>query len=91
MPIVLLVIGIIILVAAIRGKDEVDKLIDILKDDFASENNFLIWGLAFFIIGAVGYYPPLRPLSRSFMVLVILGLFLSNEGFFNKFMAQIRA
>lgn len=91
MPLVLLFIGIVLLVAAIRGKDQVDKLVGILKDDFASSNSFLVWGIAFFIIGAVGYYQPLRPLSRSFMLLVVIVLFLSNEGFFNKFMAQIRA
>jgi len=89
MPLALLVIGIIFLVAAIRGTQ--DDLFDILKDDFAGSNSFLIWGLAFFIIGAAGYYRPLLPLSRAFMVLIVVVLFLSNQGFFNKFMAQIRA
>lgn len=89
MPLALLVIGIIFLVAAIRGTQK--DLFDILKDDFAGSNSFLVWGLAFFIIGAVGYYRPLLPLSRAFMVLIVIVLFLSNQGFFNKFMAQIRA
>lgn len=89
MPMVLLVIGIVFLTAAIRGKQEL--LFDTLKDDFTGSNNFIYWGLSLFVIGAVGYYKPLRPISNSFMVLVIIVLFLSHEGFFQKFMAQIRS
>lgn len=88
MPLALLFIGIIFLVAAIRGTHS--DLFDILKDDFASADNFFVWGLAFFIIGAIGYYGPLRPISRSFMVLLVVVLLLSNRGFFNSFRDQIR-
>ena len=88
MPLALLVIGVIFLVAAIRGTQ--GDLFDILKDDFSGSNNFFYWGLSFFIIGAVGYYRPLRPLSQSFMLLIVLVLFLSNRGFFNSFMAQVK-
>lgn len=88
MALALIVIGIVFLTAAIRGTQR--DLFDVLKDDFTGRNNFLYWGLALFVIGAVGYYRPLRPLSHSFMVLVIIVLFLSNRGFFNRFMEQVR-
>lgn len=88
MPLALLVIGVVFLAAAIRGTHR--DLFDVLKDDFTGPNNFILWGLALFIIGAVGYYKPLRPLSNSFMVLVVVMLFLSHEGFISRFMQQVR-
>lgn len=89
MPLALLIIGIIFLTAAARGTHQL--LFDTLKDDFTGPNNFLYWGIALFIIGAVGYYKPLKPLSTAFMTLVIIVLFLSNRGFFERFMEQIAA
>ncbi len=94
MPLALLIMGIIFLTAAARGKacdgEYCHKvLFDTLKDDFSGPNNFIYWGIALFIIGAVGYYKPLKPLSTAFMGLVILVLFISNRGFFNRFMEQI--
>ena len=89
MPLALIVIGAVFLSAAIRGSQ--DDLFDVLKDDFTGRDNFIYWGLALFVIGAVGYYRPLRPLSNSFMVLVFVVLFISNQGFFNKFMGEIRS
>lgn len=88
MPLALLVIGVVFLTAAIRGTQ--DDLFATLKDDFTGPNNFLIWGIALFVIGAIGYYKPLRPISNAFMLLVVLVLFLSNRGFFNKFLEQVR-
>lgn len=89
MPLVLIAIGAVFLAAALRGKQ--DLLFATLKDDFTGQDNFIYWGLAFFIIGAAGYYRPLKPISHAFMLLVILVLFISNRGFFNKFMGEIRS
>lgn len=88
MPLALLVIGTVFLVAAIRGTQK--ELFNTLKDDFTGPNNFIVWGLALFLIGALGYVKTLKPLSNSFMLLVVIVLFLSNRGFFDKFMQQIR-
>ena len=87
MPVALLLIGILFLTAAVRGKHGL--LFETLRDDFTGPNNFLYWGLAFFVIGAAGYWKPLKPLSNAFMLLVVVVLFLSNRGFFNKFMDQL--
>lgn len=89
MPLALLLIGIIFLTAAARGTHQL--LFDTLKDDFTGPDNFIYWGLALFVIGAVGYYKPLKPISTAFMTLVIVVLFLSNRGFFEQFMRQIAA
>jgi hypothetical protein len=94
MPLALLLLGALFLVAAVRG----DKcngqqcsrmLFDTMKSDFTGPNNFIYWGLALFLIGAMGYAKPLKPLSNAFLGLVILVLFISNRGFFAKFMEQI--
>jgi FtsH-binding integral membrane protein len=89
MPLALFVIGALFLTAAIRGTQGL--LFSTLKDDFTGPGNFLYWGLSLFVIGSIGYYKPLRPISNSFMLLVFLILFISNKGFFNKFMQQISA
>lgn len=89
MPLGLLIIGTIFLVAAVRGKHE--DLFGLLKDDFTGPNNFIYWGLSIFLITAVGYFKPLRPISNAFLVLVALVLFIKNRGFFDQFMAQIGA
>lgn len=87
MSLPLLLLGVLFLVAAVRGKHQ--ELFDLLKDDFTGPDNFIFWGVALWVIGAIGYYKPLRPVSSAFMVLVVLVLFLSNQGFFNRFMEQI--
>jgi hypothetical protein len=38
--------------------------------------------LAILLIGAIGYIPNLRPISRGFMALVIVVFLLSNQGLF---------
>lgn len=89
MPLVLLFISVVFLTAAIRGTHKL--LFDTLKDDFTGPNNFIYWCIALFVISAVGYYKPLKPISNAFMLLVVIVLFLSNAGFPQKFMEQVRS
>jgi hypothetical protein len=89
MPIALFIFGVLFLVVAVRGPEPTKDLFALLKDDFTGPGNFIYWGLSLWVIGAVGYYKPLRPISHAFMFLVILVLFLSNRGFFNRFMEQL--
>ena len=96
MPLALILLGVLFLVAAVRGdkcngQQCSDLLFETLKDDFTGPNNFIYWGIALWIIGAAGYYKPLKPLSNAFLGLVILVLFISNRGFFQKFMEQIQS
>ena len=89
MPLALLVIGILFITAAVRGKQ--DLLFDTLKDDFTGPNNFIYWFIAIFLIGAIGYYKPAKPLANAFLTLVILVMFISNRGFFQRFIEQINS
>lgn len=94
MPLALLIIGALFITAAVRGdkcggKQCADVLFETMKSDFTGPNNFIYWGLALFLIGAAGYYKPFKPFSNAFLGLIILVLFISNRGFFAKFMEQI--
>lgn len=90
MPFALLIIGAVLLVAGTRGTQ--DDLFNLVKADFTTQPgqpSFPHWMLAILVIGALGYVPALSKLSRAFLVLVIIVLFLSNGGFFQKFNQQL--
>lgn len=89
MPYALILAGLVMFVSGIR--DTQDDLFRLVKGDFTGQRNFVFWFLAILGIGAVGYVPKLKPISNAFLVLVIVVLFLSNQGFFTQFMAQIKS
>lgn len=96
MPLALILLGVLFLTAAVRGnkcdgQQCSDLLFDTIKDDFTGPNNFIYWVIALFLIGAAGYYKPLKPFSNAFLGLIILVLFISNNGFFEKFAEQIKS
>lgn len=76
MPFALLIIGVFLLVAGVRDKQ--NDLFTLVKGDFSGPNNFVFWIVSILIIGAIGYIPKLKPLSTAFLVLVIVVLFLSK-------------
>lgn len=89
MPFALIIIGTVLLVAAVRNTiGGPDGLFTLLKNDFTGSNNFTYWVVSLLIIGAIGYIPTMRPLSRWFLALVIVVLFISQGGFFSKFNLQ---
>lgn len=88
MPFALLIIGVVLLIAGVRGTQ--DTLFTLVKGDFAGSNNFIYWFVAILIIGAIGYIKPLKPISNALLILVVLVLFLtkgqSGDGnFFSQF------
>lgn len=87
MPFVLLIVGAAFIAAGVQGKQS--QLYSLLKNDLTGKNSYLSWVIAILIIGAIGYVEELKPISRAFMVLVIVVLFLSNGGFFQKFQQQV--
>jgi hypothetical protein len=81
-----LIIGAVFITAGVRETD--GELTDLIKGDFTSKNgkpSFIAWLMAILLIGALGYIEPIKPVSRAFLVLVVIVLFLSNGGFFEKF------
>lgn len=84
MPFAIVVIGLALIVAAYRDKH--GELAGLLVEDFTGPDNFMTWIIALLFIWAIGLYEPLEPISRAFMVLVLLVLFLKRgQGFFSQF------
>lgn len=80
MPFLFIIIGVVMVVAAVRGTNT--DLVTLIKGDFTGKGNFIYWLVSILIIGAVGYIPDLKPVSRAFLVLVVIVLFLDNKGVF---------
>lgn len=73
MALLLILLALVLIVAAIR--DTQGDLFTALGQDVPA---FLVWTLAILLVGALGYVPALRPLSRGLMALVIVALFVNN-------------
>jgi hypothetical protein len=83
MPYLFLIAGSVMVISAVRGTQA--TLLSLLKGDFTGKNNFVYWLISILIIGALGYIQELRPVSRAFLILVVIVLFLDNKGVFAQF------
>lgn len=73
MILIALVIGIVLVVAALRNTQ--GALFGALGTDVPG---FVVWGAALFAIGALGYVPGLKPVSRGLLALVIIVIVMNN-------------
>lgn len=92
MPFAFLIIGALFVTAGIRGTDE--QLFTLIKGDFSSQSgkpSFIGWLFAILLIGGLGYIELIKPVSRAFLFLILIILFLSNGGFFQKFVQGIES
>ena len=90
MPFVLLFLGILFLIVAVRGTQ--DTFFSLLKSEFIGTNSFIVWGAALVILGLLAYVKPIRPAAQAMMGLVLLIIFLANKGgVFSQFNAALRA
>lgn len=90
MPFALIFVGAILLVAGARGTQ--DDLFALVKGDFQNNGNqksFLYWIISILLIGSLGYIERIRPLSRAFLVLVLVVLFIKNGGVFQNINKQL--
>lgn len=87
MPFALIAIGIIALVISVRDKGRDARAL--LLSEFTGDQNFFSWIAGIGAVGALGYIPAFRGLSRAFLVLIFVGIILSNEGFFAKLQTQL--
>ena len=86
MPILFGIFGIILIVSGVRNRvtSGNPSLMSLLQADFTGSDPFWKWMLAILFIGAIGYIPNLRPISRGFMALVIIVFALDNQGLFTQ-------
>lgn len=87
MPIALILIGVILLIAAVRNTQ--GTLFTLVKGDFTGKNNFIFWLVAILVIGAIGNVKQLKGFSNAFLALVIIVILLSNKGFFAQFQTAL--
>lgn len=82
MPFIIIIIGIFLTVTAVRGKQL--ELMELVRGDFTGPNNFFSWIVAIAVVGGLGYIKPLKPITDAFLILIIIVMFLSNGGFFDR-------
>lgn len=83
MPFAFIFVGIVFLASGILGTTS--QLTTLLKGDLTGQHSYIYWALSIMVIGSLGYIDDLKPLSRSFLVLILIVLILSNGGFFQLF------
>ncbi len=83
MPYALLAIGLILAIAAYNNTQGI--LSAQIQKDMAGKTGFIYWIAAIIIVGAIGYIKPLETVSRAFLLLILVVVFLTNGGVFAQF------
>lgn len=90
MPFLLIVLGALFLVLGYQGTQA--QFFALLKSDFTGPGNFWYWLVAIVMVGGLGYIPGLQGLSRAFLLLILVALFLKNgTGFFAQLNQSVAA
>ena len=87
MPIILIIAGLMLCISAVQNTTA--TLGNAFSSDLMGTGKFFAWFAAIFILGAVGYYKPAEGVSRLFIVLVILAMFLANSNLFSQFSSAV--
>lgn len=89
MPFALIIVGLVMVVAAVRGTHVC--LVNVVKSEFQGQGNFTYWIVAILLFGVIGYSDTLRPVSNALLVLIILALFLTKarNGLFSQFQSAL--
>ncbi len=89
MPFVFIVLGIGLLIVAIRGTQATAATL--LKSEFSGAGSFLPWVISIAILCAVGFIKPVRPIADAMVGLIIMVMLIgSDKSFFAQFNQQIR-
>jgi hypothetical protein len=72
----LIFVGVLMAVSAVRGTHS--DLFALVKSDFTGPANFMYWLVIVLIVGSIGYIKPLQPLTRAFLVIIVLALLLTK-------------
>jgi hypothetical protein len=85
MPYILLIVGVVLFLAALRGTHK--ELGNLLVEDIF-DRQFMAWLTIIFGLGFAGYIKELRPLSIAFMSLVLIVYIISQRGVFQQLLGQ---
>jgi hypothetical protein len=89
MPLVFLIVGVLFIVLA-RNNTHHD-FEQLLKSEFTGSQSFLVWASAIVILGLIGFFKPVRPITDALIGLIILVLIIHNSGAFAQFNSAIRS
>lgn len=89
MGFILTIGGLLLIVTGARGTYQ--QFGSLVAGEFTGKNNFLYFAGAIGAIGAIGYIDALRTFSRLFLAMIIIGIVVSNKGFFANLQAAIAA
>jgi len=73
MLLAVLLVGVVLIVVAVKGSQ--DTLFAALKEDVP---HFGVWAAAILALGAIGFVPGLKPISRGLLALVIVVIIINN-------------
>lgn len=82
MAYILSFIGVLLIVTGAR--DTWRQFGSTLYNDMIGSGGFIYWIVAIGIIGAIGYYHPLKTFSRAFIALIVIVFVLKNGGLFSQ-------
>lgn len=95
MPFAFIIVGLVLVISGAKGSSQ--QLLTLVKGDLQGQNSYLYWIVAILAIGATGYIESFKPLSRAFLILVLVVLVLkegktTNQGggFFQQFTAALK-
>lgn len=76
MAFALIFVGLLLVVSSVRGTTS--DLVKQVQSDFTGPGNFIWWMTVVFLLGAIGYIPGLKLLSRALLGLALLALFITK-------------
>lgn len=92
MPWALLFIGLIFMVAAVKGNH--GDLFKLLKKDMTGSDNFIVWVMSIVFLVLIGNIKSVKPIADSFILLLLIALVLSSrksgKNIFADFISQIK-
>lgn len=84
MPFAFIIVGLVMVISGVRGTSS--YLLTLVKGDITGKNGYLYWMVTILAVGAVGYIPSFKSVSRAFLTLILVVLVLKDgTGFFSKF------
>ena len=89
MPFVFLIVGVLFLVLARNGTQ--GDFETLLKSEFSGQHSFFVWASAIVILGLIGFFKPVRPITDAMIGLIVLVLILKNQGLFRQLNAALNA
>jgi hypothetical protein len=88
-PFLLVVIGLLMVATGYHGTYR--QFGSLVAGEFQGKNNFLYFAAAIGAVGAIGYIDQLRTFSRLLLALVLIGIVVSNKGFFANLQSALAA